>query len=358
MAEQVATSNGSPNGSGEMKSKKANASTQSEMRDLRYRDAIREAIDEEMDRDDAVFVMGEEVGHYQGAYKVTQGLLDKYSDKRVIDTPIAEAGFAGVGIGAAMTGLRPIIEFMTWNFSFVAFDQIVQNAAKIYQMSGGKVKVPIVFRGPNGAARQVSSQHSHAVEAFYSNVPGLHVIAPSTPRDAKGLLKAAIRDDNPVIFLEGETIYGVKGEVPDASEDEVIEIGKGRVAREGTDVTLIAWGRPYYTALQAAEKLAEDSISVEVVDPRTLRPLDHELIKESVRKTNRAVIVHEHWHYGGPGAQIADLIQREAFDYLDAPVLRVCNLDVPMPYALNLEEQVLPTVERVIAAINKVLYRD
>ena len=330
---------------------------ESGMRELRYRDAIREAIDEEMARDDTIFVMGEEVGHYQGAYKVTQGLLDKFSDKRVIDAPIAEAGFAGIGIGAAMTGLRPIIEFMTWNFSFVAFDQIVQNAAKIYQMSGGTVRVPIVFRGPNGAARQVSSQHSHAVEPFYSNVPGLYVIAPSTPRDAKGLLKAAIRNDNPVVFLEGETIYGVKGEVLPEGEDEVVEIGKGRVAREGSDVTLIAWGRPYYTAMQAAEKLEAEGVSVEIVDPRTLRPLDHDIINQSIRKTNRAVIVHEHWHYGGPGAQIADLIQRESFDYLDAPVLRVSNLDVPMPYALNLEEQVLPTADRVIAAINKVLYR-
>ncbi len=346
-------SNGATNG----KSSKSAPSTTEGMREVRYRDAIREAIDEEMARDETIFVMGEEVGHYQGAYKVTQGLLDKYGEKRVIDTPIAEAGFAGVGIGAAMTGLRPIIEFMTWNFSFVAFDQIVQNAAKIYQMSGGKVKVPIVFRGPNGAARQVSSQHSHAVEPFYSNVPGLTVIAPSTPRDAKGLLKAAIRDDNPVIFLEGETIYGAKGEVPVEDSDEVIEIGKGRVAREGTDVTLIAWGRPYYTAMDAAEKLEADGVSVEIVDPRTLRPLDHDIIKESVRKTNRAVIVHEHWHYGGPGAQIVDLIQREAFDHLDAPVLRVSNLDVPMPYALNLEEQVLPTVDRVIASVNKVLYR-
>ncbi|MEZ4254928.1 MAG: pyruvate dehydrogenase complex E1 component subunit beta [Polyangiales bacterium] len=327
------------------------------MRTIRYRDAVREAMIEEMDRDDAVVLLGEEVGYYQGAYKVSEGLLDRFGDKRVIDTPIAEAGFAGVGIGAAMTGLRPIVEFMTWNFSFVAFDQIVQNAAKIYQMSAGAVKVPIVFRGPNGAARQVSSQHSHAVEPFYTNVPGLHVIAPSTPRDAKGLLKSAIRDNNPVVFLEGETIYGVKGDVLDEGEEELIPIGKGLVAKEGRDVTVVAWGRPYYTVLEAAEKLEADGISVELVDPRTLRPLDLDLIVESVKKTNRCVVVHEHWRYGGPGAEIVDGIQREAFDYLDAPVLRVTNLDVPMPYATNLEELVLPTVDRVIDAVKKVCYR-
>lgn len=327
------------------------------MRTIRYRDAVREAMIEEMERDPSVFLMGEEVGHYQGAYKVSEGLLEKFGPKRVIDTPIAEAGFAGVGVGAAMVGLRPIIEFMTWNFSFVAFDQIVQNAAKIYQMSAGAIRVPIVFRGPNGAARQVSSQHSHAVEPFYTNVPGLYVIAPSTPRDAKGLLKSAIRDNNPVVFLEGETIYGVKGEVPDEGTDELIPIGKGLVAREGRDVTVVAWGRPYYTALEAADALEKEGISVEVVDPRTLRPLDLDLIVASVKKTNRCVVVHEHWRYGGPGAEIVDGIQREAFDYLDAPVLRVTNLDVPMPYATNLEEKVLPTVDRVVDAVKKVCYK-
>ena len=328
------------------------------MRTLRYREAIREAIAEEMERDERVFILGEEVGQYQGAYKVTEGLLDRFGDKRVVDTPIAEAGFAGIGIGAAMVGLRPIVEFMTWNFSFVAFDQIVQNAAKIYQMSAGQIRIPIVFRGPNGAARQVSSQHSHAVEPFYANVPGLYVCAPSTPRDAKGLLKSAIRDDNPVVFLEGETIYNVKGEVLPEGEEELVPIGKARVAREGDACTIVAWGRPYYTALEAAEKLAEDGVSCEVVDPRTIRPLDHETIVESVKKTHRCVIVHEHWPYGGPGAEIVDRVQREAFDYLDAPVLRVTNYDVPMPYALNLEERVLPTVDRVIEAVNKVTYRD
>ena len=328
------------------------------MRTLRYREAIREAIAEEMERDERVFILGEEVGQYQGAYKVTEGLLERFGDKRVVDTPIAEAGFAGIGIGAAMVGLRPIVEFMTWNFSFVAFDQIVQNAAKIYQMSAGQIRVPIVFRGPNGAARQVSSQHSHAVEPFYANVPGLIVCAPSTPRDAKGLLKSAIRDDNPVVFLEGETIYNVKGEVLDEGEEELVPIGKARVAREGDACTIVAWGRPYYTALEAAEKLAADGVSCEVVDPRTIRPLDHETIVESVKKTNRCVIVHEHWPYGGPGAEIVDRLQREAFDYLDAPVLRVTNYDVPMPYASNLEERVLPTVDRVIEAVKKVSYLD
>jgi pyruvate dehydrogenase E1 component beta subunit len=323
-------------------------------RSVRFREALREAIAEEMERDERVVLMGEEVGHYQGAYKVTEGLLERFGERRVIDTPIAEAGFAGIGIGAAMTGLRPIVEFMTWNFSFVAFDQIVQNAAKIYQMSAGTVKVPIVFRGPNGAARQVGAQHSHAVEPFYCSVPGLIVCAPSTPADAKGLLKSAIRDENPVVFLEGETIYGVKGEITDG--DRLVPIGSARVAREGTDCTVIAWGRPYYTAMEAAERLAEDDIECEVIDPRTLRPLDVATILASVRKTHRAVVVHEHWPYGGPGAEIVDVIQRQAFDELDAPVMRVASLDVPMPYAANLEDQVLPTVERVAQAVREVCY--
>lgn len=327
------------------------------MRTIRYREAVREALVEEMDRDPDVFLMGEEVGHYQGAYKVSEGLLAKFGERRVIDTPIAEAGFAGIGIGAAMVGLKPVIEFMTWNFSFVAFDQIISNAAKIHQMSGGRVNVPIVFRGPNGAAKQVGSQHSHSVDPFYTNIPGLVVCMPATPRDAKGLLKAAIRDPNPVIFLEGETLYNVKGEVPDAEADELVPFGKARIGREGKDVTIVAWGRPYWTAIEAAEKLAAEGIDCEVVDPRTLRPLDHETIVASVKKTNRCVVVHEHWPYGGPGAEIVDRVQREAFDYLDAPVLRVASLDVPMPYATNLEELVLPTVDRVADAVRQVSYR-
>lgn len=343
---------------------KAEASAEQEtraetgMREIRYREALREALLEEMERDPAVFLMGEEVGYYQGAYKVSQGLLEKFGPKRVVDTPIAEGGFAGVGIGAAMVGLRPVIEFMTWNFSFIAFDQIISNAAKIYQMSGGHVRCPIVFRGPNGAARQVASQHSHSVDPFYTNISGIYVIMPSTPRDAKGLLKAAIRDDNPVLFLEGETLYNVKGEVPPESEDEVIPIGKGRVAREGDACTIVTFGRPYYTVLEACEKLAQDGIECEVVDPRTLRPLDHELIVESVKKTNRCVVVHEHWPYGGPGAEIVDRVQREAFDYLDAPIERIASFDVPMPYALNLEETVLPTVDRVVEAVRRATYAD
>lgn len=324
------------------------------MKTLRYKDAIREAMIEEMERDDSILLMGEEVGHYQGAYKVTEGMLAQFGEQRIIDTPIAEAGFAGMGVGAAMTGLRPIIEFMTWNFAFVAFDQIVQNAAKLYQMSAGAFPIPIVFRGPNGAARQVSSQHSHSVEPFYCSVPGLIVCAPATPRDAKGLLKTAIRDNNPVVFLEGETLYGVKGEVPE--EEELIPFGKAQIAREGKDVTIVTWGRPYYEVMQAADKLAEQGIECEVVDPRTIRPLDVATIIESVQKTNRCVVVHEHWPYGGPGAEIVDCVQREAFDQLDAPVLRVASLDVPMPYASNLETLVLPTVDRVVDAVHKVTY--
>ena len=301
------------------------------MRELRYRDALREAMFEEMRRDETVFLMGEEVGHYQGAYKVSEGLLDEFGERRVVDTPIAEAGFAGIGIGAAMVGLRPIIEFMTWNFSFVAFDQIISNAAKVHQMSAGKVRVPIVFRGPNGAAKQVASQHSHSAAPFYTNIPGLLVIQPSTPRDAKGLLKSAIRSNNPVIFLEGETLYGVKGEVPDEGEDELVPIGKSRVAREGSDCTIVTWGRPYYTVLGAVEKLAAEGIDCEVVDPRTLRPLDLEPMVKSVEKTNRCVVVHEHWPYGGPGAEIVDRLQREAFDHLDAPLERVTGLTCRCP---------------------------
>ena len=308
------------------------------MRELRYREAIREAMIEEMERDPSVFLMGEEVGHYQGAYKVSEGLLSRFGEQRVVDTPIAEAGFAGIGIGAAMTGLRPIIEFMTWNFSFVAFDQIISSAAKVAQMSGGRVPCPIVFRGPNGAAKQVASQHSHSVDPFYTNIPGVWIAMPATPRDAKGLLKAAIRENNPVLFLEGETLYNVKGEVPDEGVDEVIPFGKARIAREGDGCTIVAWGRPHYIAMEAAEILAKDhGLQCEIVDPRTLRPLDVESMVQSVKKTNRCVVVHEHWPYGGPGAEIVDQIQKNAFDWLDAPIERVAALDVPMPYASNLE---------------------
>lgn len=326
------------------------------MREITIRQALREAMYEEMARDERIFLMGEEVGYYQGAYKVSEGLLEEFGEKRVVDTPIAEAGFAGVGIGAAMVGLRPIIEFMSWNFSFVAFDQIISNAAKIHQMSAGQFKVPIVFRGPNGAARQVAAQHSHCVEPFYAHIPGLYVVSPCTARDSKGMLKTAIRSDNPVIFLENEMLYGLKGEVPEEGEDELIPFGKARIARQGSDCTIISWGRPYYTVMAAADKLAEAGIDCEVIDPRSLRPLDDETMVHSLQKTNRCVIVHEHWPYGGPGAEIVDRLQRQAFDYLDAPIERVTGLDVPMPYALNLENLVQPTEERVIDAVRRVSY--
>lgn len=328
------------------------------MRQLRYRDALREAMTEEMERDERVFLIGEEVGHYQGAYKVSQGLLERFGARRVVDAPIAEAGFAGLAVGAAMVGLRPIVEFMTWNFSLVAFDQIVNNAAKLHQMSAGQLKIPVVFRGPNASARQVAAQHSHAVEAFYCNVPGLRVVYPSTPRDAKGLLKTAIRDDNPVIFLEGETLYGLQGEVPDAALEELIPFGSANVVREGRHVTVVSFGRPMPMLVKLAAELEREGISMELVDARCLRPLDTATIVASVKKTNRCVVVHEHWPYGGPGAEIVDRIQREAFDYLDAPVMRASNLDVPMPYALNLENEVIVTPERVRAAVRNVLYLD
>jgi pyruvate dehydrogenase E1 component beta subunit len=327
------------------------------MRELTYRDALNEAMAEEMTRDPNVLLMGEEVGYYQGAYKVSRGLIERFGPERVLDTPIAEEGFAGVAVGAAMTGLRPIVEFMTWNFSFVAIDQIVNSAAKMLQMSAGQYKVPIVFRGPNASARQVGSQHSHSVDAVYANFPGLYVVYPSTPRDAKGLLKMAIRDDNPVVFLEGETLYGTKGEVPDVEADEVIPFGQARIAREGTDVTVVVWGRPYVTVMELANELAAEGVSIEVIDPRTIRPLDHATIIESVKKTNRCVVVHEHWPYGGPGAEIVDRVQREAFDYLDAPVMRAHNHDVPMPYAAHLESEVIVTKERIRTAIEAVTYR-
>jgi pyruvate dehydrogenase E1 component beta subunit len=326
------------------------------MTEMRYREAVRAAMAEEMDRDARVFLMGEEVGHYQGAYKVSEGLLERFGDQRVIDTPIAEAGFAGLGIGAAMVGLRPIIEFMTWNFSAVAFDQILNNAAKMRQMSGGQLAVPIVFRGPNASARQVGSQHSHAMEHFYTHVPGLKVVAPATPADAKGMLKTAIRDDNPVIYLESETLYAAKGEVPD-DDDFLVPFGKGRIARPGKDVTIVSWSRLVQVSLEAAEILAEKGIDAEVVDLRSLRPLDEDIFLESVGKTHRAVVAYEGWPYGGVGAEIVDRIQRLAFDELDAPVLRVCTLDVPMPYNATLEQHCVPQVPRIVEAVEKVCYR-
>jgi pyruvate dehydrogenase E1 component beta subunit len=329
------------------------------MREIRYREALREAMAEEMERDDRVFLMGEEVGRYQGAYKVTEGLFERFGERRVIDAPIVEGGFAGIGIGAAMVGLRPIIEFMTFNFSAVAFDQIISNAAKVRQMSGGQFVCPIVFRGPNGSARQVGSQHSQSFESFYAHVPGLKVVAPAFARDAKGLLKAAIRDDNPVCFLESETLYGVKGEVPDPAEgDLLVEIGKAHVPHEGSDVTIVSWSRISHVALHAIAELEKEGISAELVDLRSLRPLDEETIVRSVAKTHRVVVAHEGWPYGGVGAEIVDRIQRIAFDDLDAPVLRVAGRDVPMPYNAKLEQQCLPQVADLVAACKQVLYRE
>jgi pyruvate dehydrogenase E1 component beta subunit len=324
---------------------------------LSYREALNQAMTEEMEKDDSIFLMGEEVGHYQGAYKVSQGMLQKFGEKRVIDTPIAECGFVGVGIGAAMAGLRPIVELMTWNFSLVgAVDQIINNAAKIRYMSGGQFKIPIVIRGAGGAAHQLGAQHSQCLEYMYANVPGLKVVMPSTPADAKGLLKASIRDDDPVVFIEGELLYGVQGEVPEG--EHVVPLGKGDVKREGTDVTLVSWGRMVFLAQEAAEALAKENISVEIVDPRTIRPLDMELIAQSVRKTHRAVVLEEAHSFNAVAAEIVTRIQEQCFDDLDAPVARVSRLDIPMPYALNLEDLVVPDVKRVVAAVKGVLYRE
>ncbi len=323
---------------------------------LPVRDALNEALAEEMARDDRVFLMGEEVGHYDGAYKVSRGLLDRFGPRRVWDTPINEGGFAGIGIGAAMVGLRPVIEFMTFNFSLVAFDQIINSAAKIRQMSGGQFTVPIVFRGPGGAARMLGAQHSQATEPYYAHCPGLKVVIPSTPRDYKGLLKAAIRDDNPVVFIESELMYGLKGEVPE--EEYVIPLGEAEIKRPGKDCTVVTWGRMLHTVLPAVDRLANDhGIDCEVVDPRTIRPLDEEAIFASVRKTGRLVVVHEGWRFGGVGAEIVDRVQERCFDFLDAPIERVSNLDVPQPYARNLEEWVMPSVDKVVAAVRKVSYR-
>jgi pyruvate dehydrogenase E1 component beta subunit len=323
---------------------------------MTMREALRDAMAEEMRRDSGVFVMGEEVGEYQGAYKVTQGLLQEFGAQRVLDTPITEYGFAGIGVGAAFAGLRPIVEFMTFNFSMQAIDHIVNSAAKTLYMSGGQIHSPIVFRGANGAAARVGAQHSQDFTAWYSSVPGLIVMAPSNASDAKGLLKAAIRSDNPVVFLENEILYGKTGDVP-ALEDFVLPIGKARIARAGTDVTLVSFSIGMTYALAAAEELAKDGIEAEVIDLRTLRPMDTESIIESVKKTGRCVAIEEGWPQNGVTAQIAAVVQEQAFDYLDAPVARVTGKDVPMPYAANLEKLALPSTAEVVAAAKAVLYR-
>jgi pyruvate dehydrogenase E1 component beta subunit len=321
------------------------------------REALRDAMAEEMRRDPDVFLMGEEVAQYQGAYKISQGLLDEFGARRVIDTPITEQGFAGVGVGAAFAGLKPIVEFMTWNFAMQAIDQIINSAAKTLYMSGGQMGSPIVFRGPNGAAARVAAQHSQCFSAWYAHVPGLKVVAPSNPADAKGLLKSAIRDPNPVLVLENEILYGTSGPVPKV-EDWLVPIGKARIAREGTDVTVVSFARGMVYALDAAERLAKEGISAEVIDLRSLRPLDIDTILESVRKTNRLVTVEEAWPVCSVGSEICAQVAIQAFDYLDAPPAKVSGADVPMPYAANLEKLALPNAEHVVEAVKSVLYKD
>jgi pyruvate dehydrogenase E1 component beta subunit len=327
------------------------------MPEITYREALNEALAEEMARDPDVFLMGEEVGLYNGAYKVSKGLMDRFGEKRVVDTPITELGFTGLGVGAAMVGLRPVIEFMTFNFAFLAEDQVFNSAAKVLYMSGGQFKCPIVFRGPTGAALQLSAQHSQARESAYAHFPGLKVVTPGTPADAKGLLKAAIRDDDPVAFFEGEMLYALKGEVPD-DEDFVIPLGVADVKKAGDDVTIITHGKMVHVALQAAAELAKDGVRAEVLDLRSLRPLDVDAIEESIRKTNRAVYVEEGWSFAGIASSVIDIVQDEFFDYLDAPILRVSQADVPMPYAKRLEKLAKPSKERVVDACNRVLYRN
>ena len=325
------------------------------MREIQFREALNEAMIEEMERDEKVFLMGEEVAEYNGAYKVSQGMLDKFGPERVIDTPIAELGFTGVGIGAAMNGLRPIIEFMTFNFSLVAIDQIINGAAKMMSMSGGQFPIPIVFRGPTGNAGMLSSQHSQNFENWYANCPGLKVVVPSNPHDAKGLLKSSIRDNDPVIFMESELMYGDKGEVPE--EEYLIPLGQAKIVKEGKDVTIVSFGKIIKVALEAAAELEKDGVSVLVIDLMTVRPIDYPTIINSVKKTNRLVVVEEAWPLSSIATEITYHVQRHAFDYLDAPVYRINNMDVPLPYAPTLIEVILPNVKRTIDAVNAVMYR-
>lgn len=325
------------------------------MRTIRYREALREAMSEEMRADNRVLLMGEEVAEYNGAYKVSQGMLDEFGDKRVIDTPIAELGFAAIAVGAAMNGARPIVEFMTWNFALLAIDPIVNAAAKMLNMSGGQFHCPIVFRGPSGNAGQLAAQHSQVFESWYANVPGLKVISPSNPYDAKGLLKAAIRDENPVIYMESELMYSDMGEVPE--EEYIIEIGKADVKRVGTDVTIVSFNKMMKTAFAAADELAKENISAEVIDLRTIRPLDYATIIESIKKTNRLIVIDESWPFGNIATEIAYMVQKEAFDYLDAPIKRISGSDVSMSYAQNLVEAYLPSVGKVVQEAKALLYR-
>ena len=326
------------------------------MREITYRQALNEALAEELERDPNVFLMGEEVAQYNGAYKVSQGLLDRFGPKRIIDTPISENGFAGMGVGAAMVGLRPIIEFMTFSFSFVAFDQIVNNAPNMLTMTGGQFNIPITFRGPNGPAHQLGATHSHATECLYANVPGLKICTPATPRDAKGLLKTAIRDNNPVLVLESELLYSSKGLIEPEDQELLIPLGEAELKREGSDVSIICYAQTVPLALAAAERLEEEDISAEVLDLRSIKPLDEEAIFASVAKTHRVVIVEQDRPFCGVGAEICYRIQKNIFDQLDAPILRVAQEDVPMPYNETWEKAVLPSVDKLIAAVKKVCY--
>lgn len=325
------------------------------MREIQFREALREAMSEEMRRDENIFLMGEEVAEYDGAYKVSKGMLEEFGPKRIIDTPISELGFAGIGVGAAMNGLRPIIEFMTFNFSLVAIDQIINNAAKIYQMSGGQFNIPIVFRGPTGSAGQLAATHSQNFESWYANCPGLKVVVPSNPYDAKGLLKTAIRDNDPVIFMESELMYGDKGEVPE--EEYLIPIGKADIKRTGTDVTLASFGKMMKVVLAAARELAKEGIDCEVVDLRSVRPIDYDTVVNSVKKTNRMVVVDEAWPLANIATELTYMVQKRAFDYLDAPIIRVTGRDVPFPFSTSLIEAYLPDVKRIVEAVKTVTYK-
>lgn len=326
------------------------------MKTVQFREALREAMSEEMRRDENVFLMGEEVAEYNGAYKVSQGMLDEFGEKRVIDTPIAELGFTGIGVGASMNGLRPIVEFMTWNFAILAADQIINSAAKMLQMSGGQFHCPIVFRGGNGQAGQLAATHSQAFEPIYAHIPGLKVVTPSTPADAKGLLKSAIRDEDPVVFLESEKMYGDKGEIPEG--EYLTPIGVADIKRKGKDVTIVSFGKIIKVAHKAAEELAKDNISCEIIDLRTVRPIDYATVVESIKKTNRCVVVEESWPLASISSEMAYHLQRYAFDYLDAPVMRVTQTDTPFPFSPSLIDEALPNVDRIIKAVKATLYRN